>query len=327
VSAAPVGDLWRYETFARGEGHVLIAGLDEVGRGPLAGPVVAACVVLPPDFSLDGIADSKKLSERQRERAYARITAEALAVGLGQIEAGEIDRINILRATHAAMRLALRALAIAPTLVLVDGLRVPDLPCPASRFLVGGDNLSASIAAASIVAKVTRDRQMIEADKQWPEYGFAGHKGYGAPKHLAALQEHGPCPLHRRSFSPVAAVCDQEGAAVKTSVGTLRTRCPALPAERWIEVNLSAQYLIAWQGETLVFIEVKTRHVRRGAQGTPAEAVGPRKQKQIVALASAYLAHHSLDDVPCRFDVVEVVERDGAPPRFSLLVGAFDATE
>lgn len=207
MSAAPVEDLWRHEDIARGQGHVLIAGLDEVGRGPLAGPVVVACVILPPDFSLTGIADSKKLSERQRERAFARIQAEALAIGLGQVEAAEIDRINILRATHEAMRRALRALSVSPTLVLVDGLPVPNLPCPAARFLVGGDGLSASIAAASIVAKVTRDRQMVAADAQWPEYGFAGHKGYGAPKHLAALQEHGPCPLHRRSFSPVAAVC------------------------------------------------------------------------------------------------------------------------
>ncbi|MDQ2687061.1 MAG: ribonuclease HII [Armatimonadota bacterium] len=200
-------DLWQHEQVARAEGHTLIAGLDEVGRGPLAGPVVVACVVLPPDFALDGIADSKKLSERQRERAYARITAEALAWSLGQVEADEIDRINILRATHEAMRRALRALTLSPTLVLVDGLPVPNLPCPAARFLIGGDGASASIAAASIVAKVTRDRQLIEADVRWPEYGFAGHKGYGAPKHLAALQEHGPCPLHRRSFAPVAAAC------------------------------------------------------------------------------------------------------------------------
>ena len=213
MSAQTGDDLWRHERAARAQGHTLIAGLDEVGRGPLAGPVVVACVVLPPDFALDGIADSKRLSERQRERAYTRISAEALAVGLGQVEADEIDRLNILRATHEAMRRALRALPLSPTLVLVDGLSVPNLPCPAARFLVGGDSLSASIAAASIFAKVTRDRQMVEADARWPEYGFAGHKGYGAPKHLAALREHGPCPLHRRSFAPVAAVCPPSDAS------------------------------------------------------------------------------------------------------------------
>lgn len=202
-------DLWQFERAARAEGHHVIAGVDEVGRGPLAGPVVAACVVLPEGFALDGIGDSKKLTERQRERAYTRIIAEAVAWGLGQVEAEEIDRINILRATHLAMRKAMEALpdAVRPTVALVDGLRVSGLPCPDQRPIVKGDSLSASIAAASIVAKVTRDRQMTDAAEAYPEYGFAGHKGYGAPVHLAALRQHGPCPLHRRSFSPVAAVC------------------------------------------------------------------------------------------------------------------------
>jgi ribonuclease HII len=204
----PPPDLWHFEQLARAQGHSLIAGLDEVGRGPLAGPVVAACVILPADFSLDGINDSKKLTERQRERAFERILREALAVGLGQIEAEEIDRINILQASREAMRVALRSLRadVVPTYALVDGLPVPNLPCPAQRAVVKGDSLSASIAAASIVAKVIRDRQMVQADDLYPAYGFAGHKGYGAPKHLAALRAHGPCPLHRRSFSPVAAV-------------------------------------------------------------------------------------------------------------------------
>jgi ribonuclease HII len=205
----PGPDLWQFERAARAEGHYIIAGVDEVGRGPLAGPVVAACVVLPERFSVEGIGDSKRLTERQRERAYTRILAEAVAWGLGQVEAGEIDRINILRATHLAMRHAMAALPDGhrPTVVLVDGLRVHGLPCPDQRPIVKGDSLSASIAAASIVAKVTRDRQMIEAAVTYPEYGFAGHKGYGAPVHLEALRRHGPCPLHRRSFSPVAAVC------------------------------------------------------------------------------------------------------------------------
>lgn len=208
---APIPDLWHFERLARREGHKLIAGLDEVGRGPLAGPVVAACVVLPEGFALDGINDSKKLTERQRERAFERILREALAVGLGQVEAEEIDRINILQASREAMRLALRSvnLTLTPTFTLVDGLPIPSLPCPAQRAVVKGDSLSASIAAASIIAKVTRDRQMTQADSFYPSYGFAGHKGYGAPKHLAALREHGPCPLHRRSFAPVAAVCHE----------------------------------------------------------------------------------------------------------------------
>ena len=202
-------DLWLFERLARADGHLIIAGLDEVGRGPLAGPVVAACVVLPPDFDLDGIGDSKALTERQRERAEARIQREALAIGVGEVDATTVDRMNILQAAREAMRQSLRALSptLSPTLALVDGLPIPNLPCPTQRAVVKGDSLSASIAAASIVAKVYRDALMRAWDTQYPEYGFAGHKGYGSAKHLGALQEHGPCPLHRRSFAPVAALC------------------------------------------------------------------------------------------------------------------------
>jgi ribonuclease HII len=204
-------DLWRYERQAHGEGHTIIAGLDEVGRGPLAGPVVSACVVLPPDFALEGIGDSKALTERQRERAEARIRREALAIGLGLVDAPTIDSINILQAARQAMREAWHALTpfLSPTLALIDGLPVPNFPCPNQRAIVKGDSLSASIAAASIVAKVYRDNLLCVWDSDYPEYGFAGHKGYGSAKHLEALQKHGPCPLHRRSFAPVAAVCTQ----------------------------------------------------------------------------------------------------------------------
>lgn len=206
-------DLWRHEREAQARGYKVIAGLDEVGRGPLAGPVVAACVILPDGFDLDGIRDSKTLSARQRERANVRIRASALAIGIGQVEAPVIDQINILQATRRAMREALGQIAIPFDLVLVDGLPVSDLPCPVQRALVGGDGQSASIAAASIIAKVFRDRLMTEYDAEFPHYGFAGHKGYGAAKHLAALREHGPCPLHRRSFAPVAAVCPERSHA------------------------------------------------------------------------------------------------------------------
>ena len=198
-------DLWQYEVAARAAGHHLIAGLDEVGRGPLAGPVVAACVVLPDGFSLDGINDSKKLTERQRERAEARIRLKAVAIGLGIVEPETIDRINILQATRQAMREAFLSLDPQPHCVLIDGLPIPAFPCANQRAIVGGDGLCASIAAASIIAKVARDRMMRAYDEVYPEYGFAGHKGYGAAKHLEALRVHGPCPIHRRSFSPVAA--------------------------------------------------------------------------------------------------------------------------
>lgn len=207
VSAMPSPNLWQHEDDARAQGFSRIAGVDEAGRGPLAGPVVAACVLLPEGFSTDGIRDSKTLSPAQRARAFQRIMAEAEAVGIGQADADEIDAINILRATHLAMRRAIHALSAShvPDLVLVDGLPVPNLPCAAQRFLVKGDSLSVSIAAASIIAKETRDLFMREMDAVYPLYGFAAHKGYGAPIHMAALSEHGPCPLHRQTFAPVRA--------------------------------------------------------------------------------------------------------------------------
>ena len=198
-------DLWRHEQLAWAAGFVRVAGMDEVGRGPLAGPVMAACVVLPPGFALDGIRDSKKLSARQRERAEVRIRAEALAIGVGIVEPDVIDRINILQATHEAMRLAYAQLDPLPDFVLIDGLPIRAFPCEGRKALVQGDSHSVSIAAASIVAKVARDRLMCAYDGVYPEYGFAGHKGYGSAKHLDALRVHGPCPIHRRSFAPVAA--------------------------------------------------------------------------------------------------------------------------
>jgi ribonuclease HII len=201
----PPVDLWQYELRAQTAGHTRVAGLDEVGRGPLAGPVVAACVVLPEGFSLDGINDSKKLTERGRERAEARIRAEAVAIGLGIVEPETIDRINILQASRQAMREAFLSLDAPPDCVLIDGLPIPAFPCAHQQAIVGGDGLCASIAAASIVAKVARDRMMRAYHDVYPEYGFAGHKGYGAAKHLEALRVHGPCPIHRRSFAPVAA--------------------------------------------------------------------------------------------------------------------------
>jgi ribonuclease HII len=195
-------NLFAFEEAARKRGCRRIAGVDEVGRGPLAGPVVAVAVVLPESFDLP-VADSKTLTARTRERLAESMLADpGVAVGFGILAAPAIDEINILRATHAAMRLALLDLDPAPDFALVDGLRVPDLPVPA-EFLVKGDSRSASIAAASIVAKVHRDRYMAEQDAMWPGYGFARNKGYGTREHTDALQRLGPCPLHRRSFAPV----------------------------------------------------------------------------------------------------------------------------
>ena len=195
---------FRHERALRRAGVEIIAGIDEAGRGPLAGPVVAAAVVLPERFRHKSLTDSKQLSAAVREEIYAELTAEGRGITWAVSVAGheEIDRINILRATHQAMRRAVTALALAPQHVLIDGLPVRPFPIPQTA-LVGGDGLSLSIAAASVIAKVTRDRIMQEMDALYPKYQFSQHKGYGTALHLAMLRVHGPCPIHRRTFLPV----------------------------------------------------------------------------------------------------------------------------
>jgi ribonuclease HII len=193
----------RWEEACGAEGWLRVAGVDEAGRGPLAGPVVAAAVILPAGIELAGLDDSKRLPEEVRERLYGQIIAAAEAWHTAVIEPPEIDRLNILRATHRAMALSLSGLRPLPDGALVDGLPVSGLPCP-HRALVQGDRRSLSIAAASVIAKVRRDRLMRELDLQHPGYGFARHKGYGTPEHLAVLERLGPTPCHRRSFAPVA---------------------------------------------------------------------------------------------------------------------------
>lgn len=183
----------------------LVAGVDEAGRGPLAGPVVAAAVILDARNPIAGLADSKKLSARQRERLFDQICARALCCAVGSASVQEIDSLNILQATMLAMRRAVQGLRLTPAKVLVDGNRIPVLRMRAEA-IVGGDALIAEISAASIVAKVHRDRWCAQLHAQYPDYGFAAHKGYGTAEHLAALRLHGACPEHRRSFAPVAEV-------------------------------------------------------------------------------------------------------------------------
>ncbi|MDI1244822.1 MAG: ribonuclease HII [Rhodoferax sp.] len=183
----------------------LIAGVDEAGRGPLAGPVVAAAVILDERHPIQGLADSKKLTARKREALFDEIRAKALCFSVAQASVQEIDILNILQATLLAMRRAVEGLRLAPKLVLVDGNRLPVLPMRAEA-IVKGDALVAAISAASILAKVTRDHWCQEVDALYPAYGFAQHKGYGTALHLAALQAHGACPFHRTSFRPVTEV-------------------------------------------------------------------------------------------------------------------------
>ena len=195
-----MSELWNFEHAAMEEGFSLICGVDEAGRGPLAGPVCAAAVILPPDLELEGLNDSKKLSEKRREALYPLICEQALAYGIAFASEQEIDELNILQATFLAMRRAVGQLGKKPDLALVDGNREPDFGDIPVRTIIKGDSRSANIAAASILAKVTRDRFMLEQDAVYPQYGFAVHKGYGTQKHYAALREFGPCPIHRRSF-------------------------------------------------------------------------------------------------------------------------------
>ncbi|MCK4609040.1 MAG: ribonuclease HII [Gammaproteobacteria bacterium] len=184
---------------------MLIAGVDEVGRGPLAGPVVAAAVILDHAKLVAGIADSKALSHKRREELFPLIQQATIAWAIGRAEVAEIDELNILQASLLAMKRAVEKLPIQPDQVLVDGTHCPDLSCPVTA-IIKGDQLEPAISSASILAKVTRDREMEVYDAYYPEYGFAAHKGYGTKQHLAALQKYGITPLHRRSFAPVTAL-------------------------------------------------------------------------------------------------------------------------
>jgi len=181
----------------------LVCGVDEAGRGPLAGPVVAAAVILDPDNPIDGLNDSKKLSAKRREALAIEIRAKALAWAVAEASVEEIDRINILQASLLAMQRAVNALGIAPERAFIDGNRCPKLPCPAEA-IVGGDGKVASIAAASILAKTVRDAGMLELHQRYPQYGFDRHMGYPTALHLESLKEHGVSPIHRRSYAPVA---------------------------------------------------------------------------------------------------------------------------
>ena len=192
--------LYQMTEFERKYGELsVICGIDEVGRGPLAGPVVACAVILPKDCNILYLNDSKQLTEKKREELYSEITKKAAAVSTGCVPHDVIDKINILRATYLAMKQAVDGLGVRPDLLLVDAVHIPDIPYR-QVGIIKGDARSVSIAAASIVAKVTRDHMMNEFDRLYPEYGFASNKGYGSEAHLKALKEFGPCPIHRRSF-------------------------------------------------------------------------------------------------------------------------------
>ena len=192
-------NMWEIEDDLRASGYELICGVDEAGRGPLAGPVCAAAVILPADADIPGLNDSKKLSDKKRRELFPIIKEKAISYGIGLASHEEIDDVNILQATYLAMERALAQLSVTPQQVLIDGNRTKDFGLPV-RTVVHGDSLSVSIAAASVLAKVTRDDLMLEMAREYPQYGFEIHKGYGTKAHYEALRTYGACPIHRNSF-------------------------------------------------------------------------------------------------------------------------------
>lgn len=202
-------DLYKFEKELWNQGINYVAGMDEVGRGPLIGPVVTACVILPKDFILEGLTDSKKLSEKKREEYYNYIMEHALSIGIGMMDEKVIDEVNIYEATKLAMYQAVEKSGIKPQHVLIDAMKLEELEIP-STSIIKGDAQSISIAAASVIAKVTRDRMMIELDKKYPMYGFKSHKGYPTRKHVEALKEYGLIDGYRKTFKPVSEMVEKE---------------------------------------------------------------------------------------------------------------------
>jgi len=337
----PEGDRLWLERELLSRGFRRICGVDEVGRGPLAGPVVAAAVILPlappldsaPEW--DGLDDSKKLSAGERERQAALIHGRAVAVGIAEVGAAEIDATDILSASLAAMRQAVERLNMAPDFVLVDGtFRIPRLSMK-QRAIPQGDSRSASVAAASIVAKVHRDRLMADYGAQFPHYGFPSNKGYATADHLEAIRRHGCCPLHRKSFR---GVLEPSGLALPpaTSRGLggaseeLAARLLASQGYRIVERNWRCRWgeidIIAKDGATFVFVEVKARAkgaAEPGSFGGPALSVTAAKQKKLSLAALEYLAAAGEGKACARFDVVLFSGR-GRERRCEIIRNAFE---
>ena len=294
-------------------GAEALCGVDEAGRGPLAGDVYAAAVILDPLNPVEGLNDSKKLSEKKREALFAEIREKAAAWAVGVATVQEIETYNILQATFLAMRRAVAGLSLQPRLALVDGNRNPGLPVP-TRLLVKGDGTSAAVAAASIVAKVSRDHYMAELDARYPEYQFNRHKGYGTKLHYEMLDQYGESPVHRHSFLKSYYAKKGKGAPAGTgakgeqlAADYLTARGCAILARNW-RCPYGELDLIARQGETLIFAEVKTRGP--GMLASPAESVTASKRRRLLDAAALYLSQNPLPLQP-RFDILEVY-LDGA---------------
>jgi len=295
-----------------GADPIHIAGIDEAGRGPLAGPVVASAVILDPERPIEGLADSKKLTAKRREALFRLISDQALAVGVGISQRREIDRDNILQATVAAMNRAVQALPRPADHLRIDGQHIR-LEHASQETIIDGDEKVPSISAASIVAKVTRDRLMVEYHKVYPEYDFQQHKGYGTKAHLAALAAHGACPIHRQSFRPVQKHLPRWNQINDSrTLGVLGERLAAtyliergylIDALNYRVPHTGELDIVARKEAVLVVCEVKSQVP--GQWGAPEAQVGARKRDRIMAAAQHYCMEKDIDS-EVRFDVISV---------------------
>lgn len=312
---ARLEEILTYERGCWEAGYELVAGIDEVGRGPLAGPVVAAAVILPKECKIEGVNDSKKLSEKKREELYDIILEKALSYGIGIVSNERIDEINILQATYEAMRDALSQLSPKADFILADAVTIPMVSTP-QRGIIKGDAKSMSIGAASIVAKVYRDRLMEAFDEVYPGYGFGANKGYGSAEHIEGIKKLGITPIHRKTF--VKNFLPQDGDTT-TDKGNRGEALAAKQMEKMgyeiLERNFHALKgeidIIAKKDSYIVFTEVKYR--KNEAMGSPAEAVNHWKQQHIIRAAKAYMAQNCLEEMgyDFRFDVAEVLTNEG----------------
>jgi ribonuclease HII len=327
----------------RRQGYRAVAGLDEVGRGSWAGPVVACAAILPldspsPGDKLAGIRDSKLLSPRRRAEYHDRIRDVAIGLGVGVVGSSQIDEQGIVPATRLAMSRALDQLALAPDYLLVDGFPLAYRGLP-HEGIPGGDDRCVSIAAASIVAKVVRDRMMVGLDGVYSGYGFGQHKGYGTPGHREALGRRGLCPVHRLSYAPMKYMLEekegerQEGNPEHSSaeVGRLGERAAASHLEEQGYVVCEMNYrcgagevdIVALDGACLAFVEVRTRRSRRF--GLPEESITRAKQRKLIEVAETYLQEHEISDADWRIDVVSVqMSRQGTVRQMDLIKNAVE---